>query len=114
MRKYSADVKKDFETDSGVLNGLYQIKSDTIEIEYLSFSKNPIPGHTKFRQTMTGLISKDKIIFIYGLSNYIYPYKHADTLTSRCVGAFLETEFDETKWTNHLKENISEYLENGK
>ena len=111
MRKYSIDVKKDFETNEGyVLNGLYQITADTLKIEYLVNSKNPIPGHTQYRNTMSGLISNDKIIFITGRSNYIYPYKQADTLTSRCIGTFKVADYDESNLTNYLKENIDNYL----
>ena len=112
IHKYSAEVKKLFETGKGwIFNGLYQIKSDTLKIEYLYNAVSPGNGQANSRHTLTGLIANDKIIFIdTQISSYIYPNKHADTLTSRCVGTFIKAKYDEKTWTNYLKESIDDYL----
>jgi hypothetical protein len=112
IHKYSADVEKSFQEGTGyVFNGLYQVQSDTIRIEYLYNAISPGAGQANNRHQLLARILDEKIVFMGG---YIYPYKQADTLTSRCVGRFVKAEFDETKWTNHLKENIADYLSDAK
>ena len=108
IHKYSVDVEKSFKEGKGhIFNGLYQIQSDTLRIEYLYNAVSPGAGQANSRHQLKAVVSEGKIIFAGG---YNYPYKHADTLTSRCVGTFIKAEYDENSWTNYLKENIHEYL----
>jgi len=108
IHKYSADVEKSFKDGKGyVFDGLYQIQSDTVRIEYLYNAVSPGAGQANSRHQLIARILDDKLIFMGG---YTYPYKNADTLTSRCVGRFVKAKYDENARTNYLKENISEYL----
>ncbi len=98
------DVHKAFVSRSIATQGLYKIHMDTIKIEFLN--TDSWYGGKYFRSELTGILEKDKIIFVEGAGqNYIYPYKHADTLTSRCVGRFVKVEFDSTELNSYFNRN---------
>lgn len=102
------DVKKGFISGKGyIFYGLYQIESDTLQIEYLYNPASPGAGQSEHRSTLKGIIEPNRIV-IKEDTNRIF------SAPNSCVGTFIEMEIYNTNLKNYLKENIEKYLEQTK
>ena len=117
MMKYSSEASHSFTTEYGrVFYGPYALESDTLSIEFLYDLASPGAGQANSRYTLKGLLKGKRIVFFeegngFIKSSFIYPHKNADTLTSRCVGRFVEVANSQITFDNYLKRNIGKYLE---
>jgi hypothetical protein len=116
IRKNSAEIESAFQNDKGyIFNGIYQLQTDTVRIEYLYNPASPGAGQTNKRNTLLGLIKENRIDFlICGGIKYSFPQNPQDSLTSSCIGRFRKSEFDKSTWSNYLKDNIDKFIKTEK
>src|SRR6266542_921290 len=88
--------------------GIYKTKADSLYLEYLynpaSSGANPFEERT----TIVGLIKESEIIIIQDDNiKYSFPNNPNDSLTSSCIGKFVNTPTKYDEADNYLKTNIS-------
>jgi len=90
--------------------GIYKVNADTLYVEYLY---NPSsPGVTPFeeRNTLVGLIKENEIIVKrHANIKFSYPEVEKDSLTSSCIGRFVNIHTDYEKMDNYLKKDTTYY-----
>ncbi|KAF2519919.1 hypothetical protein E0W68_01450 [Flavobacterium salilacus subsp. salilacus] len=85
--------------------GIYKISSDSLAIEFLDGRCN------ESRNTINAIINDEKIIITnLGIRKYSYTENKSDSLTSSCIGKFVQAELHYDEKDNYLKNNIENYL----
>lgn len=110
IQKNSMEVKSAFESSKGVFYGIYEIKNDSLNIEYLYSPASPGYGKIEERHIINAVISEEKILIIKDRSNtYSYNSDSEGSSLESCIGTFVQAEYDSTLVKNYLKDNINKY-----
>ena len=90
--------------------GIYKLNGDTLQIEYLYNPASPGVNPFEARNTLTALIKTNEIIVtIHDNIKYSFPEVEKDSLTSSCIGKFINVQTEYNKLDNYLKRNILNY-----
>jgi len=90
--------------------GIYKVNADTLYVEYLYNPSSPGVAPFEERNTLVGLIKKNELIVKQHANiKFSYPEVEKDSLTSSCIGTFINVHTDYDKMDNYLKKNTSYY-----
>lgn len=90
--------------------GLYKTKGDTLYVEYLYNPSSPGVAPFEHRNTLTGLLKDNEIIVTEHASiKYSFPANVKDSLTSSCIGKFVNSPVQYNQKENYLKSGIYKY-----